>query len=87
MVVPDKKWLVSVSTGDVEGAGTAAPVYLTVFGEDGDSGPLELGAPGDEAFERGTAEAQLEVRVMKQLDRWKALESFQSVSLFNNVPC
>ena len=33
---------VSVKTGDVQGAGTDANVYLILFGENGDTGKLQL---------------------------------------------
>ena len=52
-----------MTTGDQEGSGTQAQVYLTIFGEQGDTGPLELGQPGGEDFVQGTAGAELTVSI------------------------
>lgn len=57
----EKEWQVAVTTGDEEDAGTEAQVYLTIFGEEGDTGPLELGQPGNGDFEKGTTGAELTV--------------------------
>ena len=59
----EKEWQVAVTTGDQEGSGTQAQVYLIIFGEQGDTGPLELGQPGGEDFSQGTAGAELVVSV------------------------
>ena len=61
----EKEWQVAVTTGDQEGSGTQAQVYLTIFGEQGDTGPLELGQPGVENFAQGTAGAELAVSANK----------------------
>jgi PLAT/LH2 domain len=37
-----KKYVVNVVTGDVKNAGTDANVYLTIYGEQGDSGERHL---------------------------------------------
>lgn len=37
-----RKYKISVYTGNKRGAGTDADVYLTVFGENGDSGEKKL---------------------------------------------
>ncbi|XP_056146384.1 lipoxygenase homology domain-containing protein 1 [Lampris incognitus] len=47
------KYLVSVFTADVKGSGTDADVFLTVFGEHGDTGERRLESDIDN-FERGT---------------------------------
>ena len=57
----EKEWQVAVTTGDQEGSGTEAQVYLTIFGELGDTGPLELGQAGGEGFAQGTSGAELTV--------------------------
>ena len=54
-----------MTTGDQEGSGTQAQVYLTIFGEQGDTGPLELGQPGGEDFAQGTAGAELTVSIKR----------------------
>ena len=61
----EKEWQVAVTTGDQEGSGTKAQVYLTIFGEEGDTGPLELGQPGGEDFAQGAAGAELIVSVSR----------------------
>lgn len=38
----DKKYVVTVKTGDLSGAGTDANVFLTMFGDKGDSGERKL---------------------------------------------
>ena len=62
-IFSEKEWQVAVTTGDQEGSGTQAQVYLTIFGEQGDTGPLELGQPGGEDFAQGTTGAELTVSV------------------------
>ena len=42
-----------VQTGDVKDAGTDADVYITLFGENGNSGERMLDSPGND-FERGS---------------------------------
>lgn len=38
----DKQYVINVHTGDVSGAGTDANVFLTIFGDKGDSGERKL---------------------------------------------
>uniref|UniRef100_A0A667Z1M9 Lipoxygenase homology PLAT domains 1 n=1 Tax=Myripristis murdjan TaxID=586833 RepID=A0A667Z1M9_9TELE len=45
------KYIVSVFTADVKGSGTDADVYLTIFGENGDTGERKLASDKDN-FER-----------------------------------
>ncbi|KAI5096357.1 lipoxygenase-like domain-containing protein 1, partial [Silurus meridionalis] len=47
------KYIVSVFTLDVKGSGTDADVYLTIFGEHGDTGERKLVSEGKDTFERG----------------------------------
>ncbi|XP_048241483.1 lipoxygenase homology domain-containing protein 1-like isoform X2 [Haliotis rufescens] len=47
------KYKVTVFTGNVKGAGTDANVYLTMFGENGDSGERPLRKAKKNNFERG----------------------------------
>ncbi|XP_062867638.1 lipoxygenase homology domain-containing protein 1-like [Trichomycterus rosablanca] len=47
------KYIVSVFTMDVKGSGTDADVYLTIFGEHGDTGERRLISEGKDTFERG----------------------------------
>ncbi|MFC4909307.1 PLAT/LH2 domain-containing protein [Actinomadura gamaensis] len=42
---------ITVETGDMEGAGTNADVYITLYGEDGTAGPIRLN-DGRDNFER-----------------------------------
>jgi hypothetical protein len=44
---------VTVYTGNKAGAGTDANVYITLFGEFGDSGEKKLTARGRNLFEKG----------------------------------
>ncbi len=45
---------ISVVTGNLWGAGTAASVYLTIFGERGDTGPrLLYSAKKEQQFQKG----------------------------------
>ena len=46
---------VSVTTGDRRGAGTDANVYITIYGENGDSGKQKL-TSGKNNFERGATD-------------------------------
>ncbi|KAF7660325.1 hypothetical protein LDENG_00284760 [Lucifuga dentata] len=46
------KYIVSVFTSDEKGSGTDADVFLTIFGENGDSGSIKLQSDAD-TFERG----------------------------------
>ena len=43
-------------TSSDENAGTLGQVTLTIFGTDGDSGPLPLGEPASGLFEREDAD-------------------------------
>ena len=45
------QYRVSVWTSDVFGAGTDANVYIQIFGEDGDTGRIDLDNPGKNDFE------------------------------------
>uniref|UniRef100_A0A3B4CPZ4 PLAT domain-containing protein n=1 Tax=Pygocentrus nattereri TaxID=42514 RepID=A0A3B4CPZ4_PYGNA len=47
------KYIASVFTMDVKGSGTDADVYLTIFGEHGDTGERKLVSEGKDNFERG----------------------------------
>lgn len=51
-------------TSDKDMAGTDAQVTLTVFGINGDSGPLPLGEPDGGFFEKGATD-QFDVRIAK----------------------
>ena len=46
------KYMVTVYTGDKSDAGTNARVYVTIFGENGDSGEKRIDNP-ENNFERG----------------------------------
>ncbi len=50
-----KNYVVDVHTGDVRGAGTDANVFLTIFGDKGDSGERKLhkSETHSNKFERG----------------------------------
>ena len=50
-----KKYVVDVVTGDVSRGGTDANVFLTIFGENGDSGERQLSKSetNNDKFERG----------------------------------
>jgi hypothetical protein len=53
-IEPGARYIVTVETGAVENAGTDAHVYLTLFGEQGESGERELSELSDENnFEKG----------------------------------
>ena len=47
------RWKVWVTTDDLPSAGTTAQVTLTVYGEQGNSGPIPLGNVEDETFQPG----------------------------------
>ncbi|XP_035377622.1 lipoxygenase homology domain-containing protein 1-like [Electrophorus electricus] len=47
------KYIASVFTMDVKGSGTDADVFLTIFGERGDTGERKLVSEGKDNFERG----------------------------------
>ncbi|KAG9266056.1 lipoxygenase homology domain-containing protein 1 [Astyanax mexicanus] len=47
------KYIASVFTMDCKGSGTDADVYLTIFGEHGDTGERKLVSDGKDNFERG----------------------------------
>ncbi|KAL7853335.1 hypothetical protein AOLI_G00201790 [Acnodon oligacanthus] len=47
------KYIASVFTMDAKGSGTDADVYLTIFGEHGDTGERKLVSEGKDNFERG----------------------------------
>ncbi|XP_057216274.1 lipoxygenase homology domain-containing protein 1-like isoform X1 [Triplophysa rosa] len=47
------KYIASVFTMDAKGSGTDADVYLTIFGEFGDTGERKLVSEGKDNFERG----------------------------------
>lgn len=53
MFVTEGDWQVLVVTSDLDHASTNHQVYLTVFGEAGDSGALPLGEPDKGLFEQG----------------------------------
>lgn len=55
IVLSDKDYTVSVITGDVKGAGTNANVFLTIFGDRGDTGErkLEKSETHFDKFEKG----------------------------------
>lgn len=54
-LVPDQKYRVHVFTGDIFNAGTDANVYITLYGENGDSGERKLmkSEKYSDKFERG----------------------------------
>lgn len=56
-----RKYKVHVFTGDVKGAGTDANVFITIYGEYGDSGERQLGKSEtySNKFERGNVSVQL----------------------------
>lgn len=56
-----KKYLVNVYTGDVKGAGTDANVFLTVYGDKGDTGERKLSKSEThrDKFERGQVSENL----------------------------
>uniref|UniRef100_A0A8C1Q280 Lipoxygenase homology domains 1a n=1 Tax=Cyprinus carpio TaxID=7962 RepID=A0A8C1Q280_CYPCA len=47
------KYIASVFTMDAKGSGTDADVYLSIFGEFGDTGERKLASDGKDNFERG----------------------------------
>uniref|UniRef100_A0A8B9LQ53 Lipoxygenase homology domains 1a n=1 Tax=Astyanax mexicanus TaxID=7994 RepID=A0A8B9LQ53_ASTMX len=49
----ENKYIASVFTMDCKGSGTDADVYLTIFGEHGDTGERKLVSDGKDNFERG----------------------------------
>ena len=51
-MISESKYKVSVYTGDRSGAGTDANVYITLFGENGDSGEKIID-DNKNNFERG----------------------------------
>ncbi|KAK1803299.1 hypothetical protein P4O66_004083 [Electrophorus voltai] len=51
--VGQNKYIASVFTMDVKGSGTDADVFLTIFGERGDTGERKLVSEGKDNFERG----------------------------------
>lgn len=55
-----RKYKVHVFTGDVKGAGTDANVFITIYGEYGDSGERQLGKSEtySNKFERGNVSVQ-----------------------------
>ena len=58
---PEKgDWCLYVVTSEDDNSGTDAQVTVTLFGEKGNSGPLELGKPGVDLFEAGASD-QFEV--------------------------
>jgi retinitis pigmentosa 1 len=55
------KYEVSVTTGDLWNAGTDANVYLTVYGDRGDTGVRQLFIPAKEkGFKKGSVMTDLE---------------------------
>ena len=56
-----RKYKVHIFTGDVKGAGTDANVFITMYGEYGDSGERQLGKSEtySNKFERGNVSVQL----------------------------
>ena len=64
--ISESKYKVSVYTGNKSGAGTDANVYITLFGENGDSGEKIIDNNKNN-FERG--EYVYLVRLMTTLDR------------------
>ena len=64
-----------VQTSDRALAGTDAQVTLTVFGVNGDSGPLPLGEPDNGFFESGATD---------QFDVSTALSAFSQIMI---TPC
>ncbi|XP_074841891.1 oxygen-regulated protein 1 [Carettochelys insculpta] len=47
------KWKVSILTSDIPSAGTSSQVYITLYGDYGDSGPIFLYGKEGELFQRG----------------------------------
>lgn len=61
-----RKYKVHVFTGDVKGAGTDANVFITIFGEYGDTGERQLGKSEtySNKFERGNVSASSCIRLL-----------------------
>ena len=52
----DGEWRVFVTTSNKANSDTGSQVFLTVFGDKGNSGPLPLGSPGGSAFQSGATD-------------------------------
>ena len=51
----DVDYHLTIRTGDIAGAGTDAPVFIQLIGDDGETERIELspGGTGDKRFDRG----------------------------------
>ncbi|XP_059580075.1 oxygen-regulated protein 1 [Alligator mississippiensis] len=47
------KWKVSILTSDMQSAGTSSKVYITLYGDCSNSGPIFLYGDGEKLFQRG----------------------------------
>ncbi|XP_068093489.1 oxygen-regulated protein 1 isoform X2 [Hyperolius riggenbachi] len=54
--INDGEWKITVATGNFPNAGTDATVFLYVYGEDSDSGPIMLGSGSDQLFNVNSAD-------------------------------
>ena len=48
-----------MKTGKDEGSGTKAPVFLTLFGDEGDSGPIAIGDPAKDFKQKKNVEIKV----------------------------
>jgi hypothetical protein len=65
-----KLYTVTVLTGDHEGAGTDAKVYIQLFGDAGETEPLQLQTPNGDPFERACIDVfTLELQPLGRLAR------------------
>lgn len=62
----DKKYTVEVYTGDMRGGGTDANVFITIFGDQGDSGerPLVKSETHKNKFEKGQVSNYNTINIM-----------------------
>ncbi|XP_027494713.1 oxygen-regulated protein 1 [Corapipo altera] len=65
---PTRKWNVSVLTSDMPSAGTSSKVYITLYGDQGSSGPIFLDGDKGKSFQRGNEDAFTEELQLKESD-------------------
>ena len=76
-------------TGDVKGAGTDANVFITIFGEYGDSGerPLSKSETHTDKFERGKVRYKLEIRTSDITNKYVLQTLFKDIYIYiRNLP-
>ena len=69
------KYQINVYTGDVKGAGTNANVFVTIYGQNGDTGERPLKQRFRDLFERNQ-EDKFEIEVV-DLGKYNALRNIQ----------